>query len=73
MLISNFNQNTKAVEWPIVNTQSKRPLDRMLSERVAGLSLDRTLAYSVVTQKCSIDWDSLRLHCMSKSQFSFAL
>lgn len=73
MLISRLNQNTQAVEWPLVNTQSKRPLDILLSGQVAGLSLDRTLAYCVVTQKCSTDQDSLRRHCMSKSQFLLAL
>lgn len=34
VLISNFNQNTKAVEWPLVNTQSKWALDRLLSGRL---------------------------------------
>lgn len=72
VFISNFNQNTEAVEWPIVDTQSKWPLDWMLGGRVAGLSLDRTLAHSVVTQKCSTDRDSRRLHCMSSFHLLFS-
>lgn len=38
LLISNFNQNMKAHEWPPGSTQSKWPLDRLLSRQVAGLS-----------------------------------
>lgn len=38
LLISNFNQNMKAHEWPPGSTQSKWPLDMLLSRQVAGLS-----------------------------------
>lgn len=56
MLISNFNQNTKAVECPLASTKSKWPLDRLLSGRVAGLSLERTLAYCLVNRKSQQTW-----------------
>lgn len=50
VLTSNFNQNTKAVEWPLLSAQSKWPLDRLSTGRVAGWSLGGTLAHCVVTQ-----------------------